>query len=133
VRKISICFDEKSPAAFTGESKEILMNLPFELFFKQSLRRVEGLCTDYSGGEQTIENWDELLRRAASVRILASSLRIREHIKLQQKGPDFGIVGEISYGGDLTEFLPYINICAVLHIGYGTSLLGLGRYNWGME
>jgi hypothetical protein len=130
VQKISICFDEKSPASFTGESKETLADLPFELLFKQALCRVEGLCVDHSGGEQTIENWDGLLNRAASVRVLSSSLRILENIKVQQKGPDFGITGEISYGGELTEFLPYINVCSVLHIGHGTSLMGLGRYDW---
>jgi len=44
VQKISICFDEKSPASFTGESKETLENLPFELLLKQALCRVEGFA-----------------------------------------------------------------------------------------
>jgi len=77
---------------------------------------------DHSGGEQTIGDWAGLLSRAASVRVLSSSLRILENIKIQQKGPDFGIAGEISYGGNLTEFLPYI--LAARGIGIHKSYVG---------
>ena len=37
-----------------------------------------------------------------------------------------GIIGEVSYSGDLTEFLPLVRFCEKVHIGKQTSF-GLGK------
>jgi CRISPR/Cas system endoribonuclease Cas6 (RAMP superfamily) len=38
-----------------------------------------------------------------------------------------GVVGEITYEGDITAFMPYLKAGEILHIGKGTSF-GLGKY-----
>ena len=39
-----------------------------------------------------------------------------------------GVVGEMIFRGDLTQFLPYLRLGEILHIGKGTAY-GLGRYS----
>ena len=38
-----------------------------------------------------------------------------------------GLIGELSYVGDLKPFLPFLKMTEVFHVGKGTSF-GLGRY-----
>ena len=38
-----------------------------------------------------------------------------------------GILGRVTFSGDLTEFMPYLLLGGHLHVGKGTSF-GLGKY-----
>jgi len=38
-----------------------------------------------------------------------------------------GLVGEVEFEGELAEFLPYLFLGELIHLGKGTSF-GLGRY-----
>ena len=38
-----------------------------------------------------------------------------------------GILGSVTFSGDLSEFMPYLLLGGHLHVGKGTSF-GLGRY-----
>ena len=40
-----------------------------------------------------------------------------------------GLIGDIIYEGNLSEFLPFIELCQIFHIGKQTSF-GLGKINF---
>jgi hypothetical protein len=134
ISKISIVFDEQSPVCLRRTAISEMERLPFPLFMKMIMIRTEHMCVDHSGGEQVWENDEALVNGAESVEMTFTGLA-RKRIQIPKlKGSAAGIYeavyGEIMYAGDLTRFLPYINLCSVLHIGYATSLMGLGGYRW---
>jgi CRISPR/Cas system endoribonuclease Cas6 (RAMP superfamily) len=38
-----------------------------------------------------------------------------------------GIIGDVTYEGEINEFIPLIGLCKVFHIGKQTAF-GLGKY-----
>ena len=38
-----------------------------------------------------------------------------------------GFIGKVSFEGELNEFIPFVKLGELLHVGKGTSF-GLGRY-----
>jgi len=93
------------------------------------LGRIETLAFFHCG-----ESWvpDVALRQAArSVRVVSKNLSLqrleRYSNRRQQKLPMHGLVGTISFAGDLAPFLPLLRMGEYIHIGAGTAF-GLGRY-----
>jgi CRISPR-associated endoribonuclease Cas6 len=68
---------------------------------------------------------------AGRIEVVAKDLRLqrleRYSNRHQQKLPLHGMVGQITFAGDLAPFLPLLRLGEFLHIGAGTAF-GLGRY-----
>ena len=73
----------------------------------------------------------ELIQAAASVGVRESRLRWRDwrRFSTRQKAEMKlgGLVGEVTYEGELAPFLPFLRAGELTHVGKGTSF-GLGRY-----
>ena len=137
VSAISIVFRENAPLVYTSKAPGEPPHLPFKSFFEKALQRVEAICTDFSEGEQSIDEWDGLIARAENITAEESSdpetpFTIKQTGRSKAGETTWSISGRIDYSGNLKEFLPYINVCSVLHIGKGASMDGSGRYDWGI-
>jgi hypothetical protein len=93
------------------------------------LGRLEALSLFHCGG-----GWapDTGLRELAGrIEVMAKDLRLqrleRHSNRHRQKLPLHGIVGKITFAGDLAPFPPLLRLGEFLHIGAGTAF-GLGRY-----
>lgn len=109
---------------------KLINNLPFNLFMKTILRRISLLKKFYSEESQ---NWDykALLEKSNFVSTVRSSLRWYDwqRFSFRQKAMMKlgGFVGEIVYQGEIKEFLPFIKLGEIIHIGKNCSF-GLGKY-----
>lgn len=103
----------------------------FEILLRNLLRRLSWLSELYCGEKWDID-YDGLLSVARDkVHTTYSSLNWydwerysrRQNARLKMGG----FVGEITFEGELAEFLPFIKLGEYLHIGKGTAY-GLGKY-----
>ncbi|MEW6614996.1 MAG: CRISPR system precrRNA processing endoribonuclease RAMP protein Cas6 [Thermodesulfobacteriota bacterium] len=104
-------------------------DLPFHILTRAMLRRVYSLQNYYGSGEPSLD-YRGIVDRAKTVETVNSSLRWFDWERYSNKQDQSmlmgGIVGEVSYSGDLTEFMPFVRFCEKVHIGKQTSF-GLGK------
>ncbi len=105
--------------------------LPFVTLFRTLLRRLALLAYFHCGQSADLQEMRQLIAQAREVKIKESHLhwwdwkrystRQRTAMKLG------GVVGQVSYEGELEPFVPYLRAGEFLHVGKGTSF-GLGKY-----
>ncbi len=109
--------------------KQFQTELPFPVLLRAILRRYRSL--QYFHGNGAVErypiNWEE----AERVEVVHQELHFRrtQRYSNRQKAPlsISGMVGRITYRGNLGTFWPWIKMGEYLHIGKGT-VFGLGGY-----
>src|SRR5262249_26448426 len=110
---------------------ELTSKLPFVTFFRSLLRRLALLAYFHCGQPANLEAMRQLIKAAESVMIKQSSLRWRDwerfSTRQQTRMKLGGLVGMVSYEGDMTPFLPFLRLGELTHVGKGTSF-GLGKY-----
>jgi len=88
--------------------------------------------TSVYGGSFQIDR-DSFEENAALIKTAESKLSDASFItysRTQTKKKTYrGRVGQIIYEGDLTPFVPYVDIGSVMHIGSNT-VMGMGQYCW---
>ncbi|ASS74484.1 hypothetical protein CIG75_05405 [Tumebacillus algifaecis] len=108
----------------------------FHLLIRNALRRVSSLLYFHHGGQELNLDFHNLLRKAEGVKVVTSSARWvdweRFSARQDTKMSLGGIMGEVSYEGDLTPFIPFLLAAEALGIGKQT-VFGLGKLHliWG--
>jgi len=105
--------------------------IDFEVVMRNLLRRLSWLAEVHCE-EKWDMDWKRLLKRAKErVNTVHSDLRWHDWERYSQRQATKlkmgGFLGEITFEGDLTEFLPFLKLGEYLHIGKGT-VYGLGKY-----
>lgn len=111
--------------------RQLVSQLEFHMLIRNLLRRLTLLY--YFHCERRVPNLDVggLIKRSETVRTVESSLRwydinrysSRQRSKLKMGG----LIGSITFEGNLNPFIPILAAGEVLHAGTGTSF-GLGKY-----
>ncbi len=104
--------------------------LEFHILIRNLLRRISLLAYFHCGIELDLD-FREIIDGAKSVEKRDDRLRWydwerysrRQDVRLKMGG----IVGEVSFVGELGEFLPFLLLGEQIHVGKGTSF-GLGKY-----
>lgn len=103
--------------------------LPFHLLIRAALRRISTLTEAYGNGEPDLD-YRGLVRRAEAVTIRHSNCRwvdLRRYSNRQKSGMLMGgVLGSVTYEGELTEFLSLLRFCEQVNLGKQTAF-GLGR------
>lgn len=103
--------------------------LPFHILIRAALRRISSLFNAFGEGEPELE-YRGLVRRAQEVAITKSSLQWFDWRRYSNRRDQAmlmgGLIGKVTYTGDLTEFLPLLRLCATVHLGKQTAF-GLGK------
>ncbi len=111
------------------QENQLTAHLPFHTLIRAALRRVSSLFTHYGSGEPDLD-YKGLVRRAQAVEIVESDLRWldweRYSNRQEMKMLMGGMIGSVTYAGDLREFLPVLRICEEVHLGKQTTF-GLGK------
>lgn len=112
-------------------NRDLVRDLEFHILIRSLLRRLSLIYYFHVSPEILIENPIELIKEAERVRKIQDktywydwerySSRQDARMKLG------GVVGEISYEGEISPFMPYIRAGEIIHVGKGTSF-GLGKY-----
>jgi len=108
---------------------ELESTLPFHVLIRAALRRVSALFAAYGNGEPNLD-YRGLVRRAQESVIAESHLHWldwrRWSNRQEQEMLMGGLMGSITYAGELTEFMPLLQLCETLHLGKQTAF-GLGK------
>lgn len=103
--------------------------LPFHVLIRAALRRIALLNNQFGTGEPDLD-YKRLVARSEKVEVKSSSLHWfdwkRYSNRQEQSMLMGGMIGEITYQGELTEFLPLLRYCEKVHLGKATTF-GLGR------
>ncbi len=106
--------------------------LPFPTLVRALLRRATILAKTYGTGSLPFDH-RVLLNMANETKIVEEDLRwedfSRTSSRQQKKMSLGGIVGDISYRGQIAAFLSLLDFCKEAHIGKQTTF-GLGKFNF---
>ena len=108
---------------------QIRATLPFHVLVRAMLRRMSSLYNVWDGGEPALD-YKGLIERAGKVRIRHNDLRWfdwkRYSNRQERKMFMGGLVGNVTYEGELDEYLPLLEFSQKAHLGKNTSF-GLGK------
>ena len=127
--RINVIFE--SPLRVKNQGK-LVHDLEFVVFIRTILRRIKTLWLRFADG---IPDFDEkgLLQIAETVEIAQARLYWEEQTRYSNRQSSYlklgGLKGSIEFSGNLTPFLPLLNIAQVVHIGKETSF-GLGQLRY---
>jgi len=111
------------------EGNDLTHALPFHVLVRACLRRIAALEAAYGGGEPELD-YSGLVARAREVRGSRSRLGwqdLRRYSNRQKTTVSLsGLCGDVTYEGELTEFLSILRYGEQVHIGKQT-VFGLGR------
>ncbi len=109
---------------------QLTTDCEFHVLFRNLARRLALLDYFHCGGEFPPER-REFVERARAVETVASDLRWvdweRYSNHQQTRMRLGGFMGQVTYRGDFTEFLPYLLLGTYTHVGKGATF-GLGRF-----
>ena len=102
-----------------------------EILLQRLLERISALALLYGTGALPSDGVRGMLAQARKVALVETTMRWAEWSRASgrtgQVMPWGGLLGEVIYRGDLTEFLPWLGLGEWLHVGSKTSF-GLGHY-----
>lgn len=104
-------------------------DLPFELLMRSLIRRSTALFNTYGDGEPAL-NYPDLVKKACRVRLIDNRLTWfdwqRYSSRQETKMYMGGLLGQVTYQGDLGPFLPFLRMAETVHAGKNTAF-GLGK------
>ena len=115
-----------------ADSRLIRRAPPFQLFFARLLGRLNTLASFYGHGKiAEFELRNQLLNQAENIKLVQDESRWQElprYSGRQKQWMKFGgLLGTVTYEGDLRPFLPCLAVGEWTHVGGKTSF-GLGKY-----
>ena len=121
-----------TPTRITHKGK-ITDQLPFHLFWRRLIGRISALAY-FHCGESLDLDFKGLIAQAETVQTVQSKLRwhdwTRYSSRQNQKMQLGGLIGKVTYKGDLGVFFPFVALGVFLHVGKN-STFGLGKYRVG--
>jgi len=109
---------------------EILVNgqpptqLDFSTFIDRVFTRISGAIDNYTQHEFLVPY--SLVSNKPHIR---AQCNLKPAILQTSNQPILGFIGTVQYSGDLTRYLPYVDLCSQLNVGKKTSR-GCGEYSF---
>lgn len=111
--------------------RSLAVELEFHVLIRSLLRRLCLLYYFHCGGQEPSWDYKGMIREAERVVIEKDTLRWRDWERYSSRQDVRmkmgGIMGEVTYKGNLKPFTPILKAGGILHVGKGTSF-GLGQY-----
>lgn len=112
-------------------NRSLIDTLEFHIIIRSIIRRLTLLYYFHYKKELLQIDAKSLIEKAERVKIVSNNTRWydweRYSTRQETRMKLGGVVGEITYEGDITPFMPYLRAGEILHLGKGTSF-GLGKY-----
>lgn len=110
---------------------EKLVDTPtFQDIFRTLLRRLS-LLSYFHCGQELQADYKGLIERSGNIKSIASSLKWHDWERYSTRQDERmtlgGFLGEMTFEGDLAEFIPFFIAGEMVHVGKGTGF-GLGGY-----
>jgi len=111
-------------------NRRILDEIGFQDVFRTLLRRLALLSTFHCKNEPDVD-FRNIIAKSAEVRTVKHELRWQEQSRYSTRQNARmsigGLVGQVTFEGELEPFYPYLVLGQFLHVGKNTSF-GLGQY-----
>ena len=118
-----------TPTRITHEGA-LTDQLPFHVFWRRLIGRISALAY-FHCGESLEMDFKGLIEKATSVEMTDSTLRWKDWTRYSsrqdRKMQLGGLIGRVTYAGELAEFVPFVMLGAFLHVGKNATF-GLGKY-----
>jgi len=109
----------------------LVKDIPFHVLIRNLLRRISTLHYFYNGRQIADIDYKGLIAEAEKIQTVSSDLSIvdweryshRQDVKMNMGG----MVGTVTYKGDMHHFAPLIRLGEMVHVGKG-CVFGLGKY-----
>jgi len=112
-------------------NRDLVVKPEFHILIRNLLRRLGLLYYFHCGNQEPSWNHREIIEHAMNISITSSSLKWLDWERYSSRQDTRmrlgGIVGEITYTGNLEPFIPILEAGEILHAGKNTGF-GLGRY-----
>jgi len=103
--------------------------LPFHVLIRAALRRIAALNQHFGAGEPPLD-YRGLVARAQEVQIVAENLSWHDWRRYSNRQDQAmlmgGMIGQVTYAGQVDEFLPLLQYIQQVHLGKATTF-GLGK------
>lgn len=110
--------------------RHLVNQLEFHVLVRNLLRRIS-LLSQFHCGENLLLDYRGLIQQAQNVKIVEDQTQWRDWERYSGRQEERmklgGLIGDITFEGDLEQFWPFLLIGEVIHVGKGTSF-GLGKY-----
>ncbi|MBU1706252.1 CRISPR system precrRNA processing endoribonuclease RAMP protein Cas6 [Patescibacteria group bacterium] len=126
ISHLTITFE--TPVRIKEEGDLVATDIPFSLLIKRLYERVTLLSYYHCQGE--IKDIDKPISGADEIRIKENNLKWYDWERYSNRKGRMklgGLVGSITYEGNLDKFLPLLRIGEYIHVGKAVTF-GLGRY-----
>ncbi len=128
VRRVGIRF--LTPARFKSSGRFVSSGPTFSVLIGRLLDRLEGISLYHHGAPLAID-FRAWRKRAEEIQLAQSDVRWHDWTRYSSRQLTEmqlgGLVGTVTYAGDLEPFLPFLGIGEWLHVGKGATF-GLGHY-----
>lgn len=113
------------------EKNRNVQTITFHILMKAILRRLDMLTKAHGVVDLDID-YKKLLAAAEEVKIEMAQLKGDQMVRYSNRQKSRvelnGLTGKVLYkGDDFTEFMPYLKVAEIIHIGKGT-VMGLGKF-----
>lgn len=119
-----------TPARIIHQRK-LTSDLEFHILITSLLRRIAQLSWFHCEGQLPSWDYKHIIHEAAAIAIFRNSLRWwdweRYSARQDRRMKMGGVIGEVTYRGNIKIFLPILKAGEIFHAGKGTSF-GLGKY-----
>lgn len=106
-----------------------LLEIDFLTIIRNIMRRITEIATRY-GGHVNLAEAEKLLEDASQIKTTSSGLYLsqisRYSNRKSEKMDISGLLGAITFEGDISPFIPWLNAAYILHIGRNTTF-GCGQ------
>jgi hypothetical protein len=113
-------------------ANQLQAELPFHLLVRALLRRVSSLFATFGDGEPQLD-YRGLVARAQEIQAASSRLHWHDWKRYSNRQEQSmlmgGMSGDISYRGELGDYLPLLELGKILHLGK-QSAFGLGQIDF---
>jgi CRISPR-associated endoribonuclease Cas6 len=113
-------------------NNQLVVDMEFHILIRQLLRRLSLLYYFHCGGDPSTWDFKGIIEASKEIKVKSSNLKWydweRYSARQDTRMKMGGLVGDITFEGDIEPFMPLIKAGEVLHLGKGTSF-GLGKYN----
>ena len=112
-------------------NEEPLKEINFSVLIRQLLRRISLVSYFHCGIDITGWDFKKIISEAEKVSVKESNFKWhdweRYSAKQQKRMKLGGFLGEITFEGEIAQFMPLLKIGEIIHIGKGATF-GLGKY-----
>lgn len=119
-----------TPARFKTAGRFVAEPPPFAVLIARLLDRLDGISVIHHGAPLRVD-FREWCRYAEAVRLVDSDVRWHDWTRYSSRQRTEmqlgGLLGSVTYEGDLSPFLPLLGVGEWVHVGKAATF-GLGRY-----